>query len=633
MLPGSPLQAEIALVNRDVPLSNVRDYASRSANFALPDEWTSSNPSGIDLMAVLEDRVDECPDCGGNNRTTERGLVFVAQPELHIVPVRIRATRGITRAISSEDASDTLFTKLMKLYPVNEENVIVHSEDDRVLRTEANLGTNDGLGELLDEIADRFVCYQDDFWACGWREGHYFGVISTTVQMGPASPDDPLGRWSGMARRNDCVALGREGRTNTAAHEIGHNLGRMHASNDHGEDDGGDWEEWPYPHGGIGTVGFDTSADRARRLARADAVHWHDLMSYGSGLGSWISPHTYLALHQNLDFCAGFPPGSVAQGAQRSSAQPPTPQHYWLVTGQLDPPELRTVQRVSARLVPAEEPGSSPYAIELQDESGAPLTHRAFEPVHEHVGQAESTHRFRQYLPDTPGVVRVVLFEGQSELASRNASTHAPEVTVTMPDASARWPAAGTARVRWVADDADGDELTYIVMYSRDGGALWVNLATGVRTTEYDVDLGDLGGSDGRAVVRVQATDGFNSGFGESAAFTVVGKGPKARIVLPEPGDLPIPEGYPLRLLAQAYDREDGQLAGRRLAWMSGSASEGGRLLGTGRSLVLDNLPAGRHVVRLRVTDANRGVAEDTRVVYVGHVVWMPAVSRGDVRP
>lgn len=43
----------------------------------------------------------------------------------------------------------------------------------------------------------------------------------------------------------------------TAAHEVSHNIGINHASNQHNESQGGtrgDWEAWPYAHGSIGTV-------------------------------------------------------------------------------------------------------------------------------------------------------------------------------------------------------------------------------------------------------------------------------------------------------------------------------------------------------------------------------------------
>ena len=57
--------------------------------------------------------------------------------------------------------------------------------------------------------------------------------------------------------------------------------------------------------------------------------------------------------------------------------------------------------------------------------------------------------------------------------------------------------------MRWTASDADGDPLTYIVEYSRDGGGTWVNLATGLTEPQYDIELETLGGADGQAQIRV----------------------------------------------------------------------------------------------------------------------------------
>jgi len=641
LLPDSPLQATINFVNADVPLSNIRNDAARTANFQLPDDWTRADASGISLSASLEDRVDECPTCADNNEFTERGVVFESQGAVHIYPVRIRYTRGDNDVLPSDDAAVGLYDTLMKLYPVAEDNVNVHISDQRVLRTDHNLGTNEGLSEVLDDLADRYVCYDDNFWACGWREGHYYGVISTTVQMGPASPEYPNGRWSGMGRVYDCVAIGREGRAGTAAHEIGHNLGREHASNDHGEADGGGWEEWPYPHGGIGTVGFDAPAMRARRLAAADALHWHDLMSYGGGLGKWISPRTYLALDRDLEFCsAGSPavPGFAEAMTPTSSApDPPTrgaglaaasePGHYWLVSGTLAPsPRLRPIYLVSARPGSVRPPTIERYAIVLLDAGGTELVRRTFAPIEDHMPAVESRAHFRAYVPDAPGATQVVVFDGETEIARRAMSANPPIVTISAPVAGTTWPARGSGDIRWSASDADGDELTYVVMYSRDGGTTWVNLATGLTSTHYDVELETLGGSPSQARVRVLANDGLRTGSDESESFSVAGHAPIASIELPVAADSPFAEGSPIRFRGLGADREDGNLTGRSLQWLD----EAGRLLGSGPSLVLRHLDHGRFTVRLRATDSDGNRDEDTVTLAVGEFVWLPAThNRG----
>ncbi|MCW5861054.1 MAG: hypothetical protein KIS63_22350, partial [Caldilineales bacterium] len=519
VLPGGPLVTTIRRVIWGLGLPELRNYAELTANFLLPDDWTdAARGDGIDLYAVVTARAQECPACNGNNSVTERGLIFHEHDYLQIYPVRIRYTRGNADAIPV--SSTDLFEKIKKVYPIDEQDVAVHLDAERILRTDHNLTTAQGRSDLLDDLADRFVCYEDDFWACGWVEGHYYGVISTTVPFGPVDAANPLGTWSGVARVDDCVAVGRQGRRDTAIHEIGHNLGRQHASNDHGEGDGGGWEEWPYPHGGIGVVGFDTWNMFARRLAAADALHYHDMMSYGFDLGKWISPHNYLALYDNYDFCSAASPavpGSLGPHAG-------DPEHFWLVAGRFSPTlTVRPIYRITARPAPAAASDAGRYTIELQDAAGTVLFSRGFDPIHEerHENEEEEAHPFRQLLPDRPAAARIAIREGDTVLFSRVLSAHAPTVTVTSPTAGAIWPATGLGAIRWSAQDEDGDALTYVVMFSRDGGATWVNLATGLAGTGYDIELETLAGAAGQARIRVLANDGMRSGQGESGLFTV----------------------------------------------------------------------------------------------------------------
>lgn len=618
VLDGSPLRATIPFVVWAVPLSNLRDDEIRTANFLLPDSWTgTAHPSGIVLYAVVTTHAGECPTCDDNNTYTLPAVTFHERSHIDIYPVRIRYTAGDANDTPDADLIPGMFDFLKKIYPVDEADVVVHEDADRIMRVDYSLASDEALSDLLDDLADRYVCYEDNFWACGWVEGHYFGVFSDTVPFGPVDDDYPNGRWSGVARRNDCVAAGRVGNEVTAAHEIGHNLGRKHASNDHGEGDGGSWEEWPYDHGGIGVVGFDTWRMRARPLW-VGGGHRHDLMSYGGN--RWISPHGYLDLYDNLDFCTSASPAVPGVNAQQASQ----PDSYWLVAGRFKPAlTVRPIFRVSAfsDTVPAGNTGR--YSLELHDANGTVLSSRVFDPIEGHAASDDDVQAFRQYLPDAPGAVRVVLRDGSTVLFTRTMSANAPEVMVTEPVGGSTWAATGTGAIRWSAADADGDSLTYIVMYSRDGGATWVNLATGLTETRYDVELETLGGAAGQAQIRVLANDGLRTGQGESGLFSVARKSPRVHILNPEPDQLVSP-GEPLLLIGTGSDREDGLLPGTALTWTDSVAG----VLGSGDEVLLQNLASGRHTITLAASDSDGNQASASVTIYVGYRLWLPVVPK-----
>jgi hypothetical protein len=617
-LAGSPLETTIPFVIWGTSQSLLRDYSIRTANFLLPGPWTDGTyESGIDLNAIITGPAGECPDCLANNDDLiQRGVTFRDRGEIDIYPVLVHYTHGDNDSLPDAGwVGRSLFNKVKQLYPIDEEQVTVHLNEDRVMNVDYDLGSNEAISDLLDDLADRYVCYRDAFWACGWTPGHYFAVVQQDIIFGTATDERPIG-WGGMARVNDCVVAAREQRQGTAAHEIGHNMGRLHAGNDHGEGEGGSVEEWPYPHGGIGTVAFDTWADSwddaAIRVGDPEGIHPNDLMSYGPD--RWISPHTYVNLY--LGRCRHAPPGAAQATAVEAGS-------YWLVVGRMQPElTIRPIWQVTAdsSLVPDSTTGR--YRLELQDAGGAVLSSRLFDPAESDAG-ASVVMAFRQYLPDAPGARRVVLWDGATELFRRSLSAHAPTVTVLATEPGASGVASDLRPIRWLAHDADGDPLTYVVMYSRDGGQTWINLATGLTEMQYDLDLDSVGGSEGQSQVRVLANDGMRTGQGDSEFFSVSRKAPTVYITQPE-GDVAIRPGQPLLLMGYGADREDDMLPGDRLSWsdsMSGA-------LGGGAEIMLRDLAPGLHTITLRGVDSDGQSAEASVRVFVGYREMLPLVSR-----
>ena len=225
-------------------------------------------------------------------------------------------------------------------------------------------------------------------------------------------------------------------------------------------------------------------------------------------------------------------------------------------------------------------------------------------------------------LPYPPGVARIVLKKGATELAVRSVSAHAPVVDVLSPNGGETWAASGTYTITWTASDLDGDPLTYSVLYSPDGNN-WVPVGTAITTTQLAVNAAELAGGTA-ARVRVLATDGVNTSSDESdAAFTVGRKGPSAFILAPE-GEVRFMPGTPLWLQGYGYDLEDGTLEGAALRWRSDRDGD----LGTG-SQALVTLSPGRHVITLAATDKDGNHVTASITVYAGGKTYLPLVLRG----
>jgi hypothetical protein len=337
----------------------------------------------------------------------------------------------------------------------------------------------------------------------------------------------------------------------------------------------------------------------------------HDFMSYG-GPTQWVSSRTWIRLFnaftgQNLAYPAQANPlsaaGAVPAATGRSTEREPRP--YLLVGGEQGSDGRWRLGPAYELAFPAgsdDVPGDGDYSLALLNAGGEALFVRRFVLGPGHIDTLDRSGlaaplSFVELLPLPEGVATLALRRGEATLATVARSLNAPEVAILSPTAAGFEGSPGAPRIRWTGHDADGDTLRYRVQYRANAEAEWRTLATDWTTTELAVDLTDLPGGEA-ARVRVLATDGLNTGVAVSPAFRVPGKSPQARILLPATGTA-IQEGERLVLEGAASDMEDGLLAPDALAWRV----DGDRLLGTGRRLEVDQLPAGGHEITLSATD------------------------------
>ncbi len=188
-----------------------------------------------------------------------------------------------------------------------------------------------------------------------------------------------------------------------------------------------------------------------------------------------------------------------------------------------------------------------------------------------------------------------IRFQGESAW-SKDVSFNPPVITLISPVGGENLAANDELFIEWSASDLDNDPLSYSVYFSGDGGQGFMPLETGLQTTSLSWNSILTPGSD-EAVIKVTATDGFHLAEATSPFFTVAPKPPSARILSPEDNSR-IAVTSILHLEATAFDLGIGVLRDDAMFhWYSSLDGS----LGTGRSLVVDNLTIGTHEVTLTV--------------------------------
>jgi hypothetical protein len=134
-------------------------------------------------------------------------------------------------------------------------------------------------------------------------------------------------------------------------------------------------------------------------------------------------------------------------------------------------------------------------------------------------------------------------------------------------------------------------------------------IGTGVSQAHLEFSLHGLGGSK-KAVIRVTASDGFNTGSAVSNPFEISPHPPMVGVIST---DVQVWQSeQPVRFRGVAFDLQDGILPGKSLRWFSNLDGD----LGTGSELER-SLKPGRHVLTLRATNSwgLTSIAQTTVVV------------------
>ena len=484
-----------------------------------------------------------------------------------------------------------------------------------------------------------------------------YGVISED-ECGPGRECSTtngysLGPFSGRS------GIGLSSAPDTVAHELAHSLNSCHpGSSPHGE--GWCYDSYPpFPnaHGGIGQWGFEIGATNVPTIYtpidirdhRGNVLaHNHDFMSYGGQ--KWVSGHQWRDLLEEFDddySYSGFlrGPQSALSLLYPRDVSTVTQRYLWVggsVSGTQTVINMtRPFTSSPADLLPA--PPDAPYTVRLLNGLGevvstarfdlAPLIHNDILAVqtYTHNDGPAHTHGLAADVEPLPFAAAisypvearsVVILTGTQVLVSRTLSGNAPSVTLLSPNGGEAF--SDMLIASWSASDPGGDELTFELHYSTDGGESWVGVSGPIPTTTYTLQLANIAGST-NALLRVLATDGANEADDVSnGPFAVPTKDPSVLILSPDtntklrPGDMLVLEGM-------LVDLEDSATTeGITYTWTSNRDG----LLGNEASVGAQLASPGFHTLTLTVTDRDGNSASKSVQVQVGALTYLPLSAR-----
>ena len=607
-LPESPLRA----LNQGGAIYARPDAGARrgtwndSLNFRLPQEWLTGKvelrlePIGCSIAFGRYANIRNDSECG----VVE--VEFEPMPELPVKLIRLwwRDDAG-NPVITSETTIAWLALRLRSIYPISRVN---YSIDYHRWYGDVPPCVDYVVHDLKQmQLGDIYL---------------YYGII----------PGPPLNSTFGRANEIPGVAAcghlpdgafdyGRH----RMAHELGHCLGMHHAVNQEvtpdfldgitklgpcGSDANVTAPDFPYIYvignSNKATIGPMDLGDEhliygldTHTMTVVDPTEHFELMSY-CGPWRWISDVTYTSLKDAI--AARF--GDAELANSQISDIPAA--NRLLVRGLIDlttdTVELRPFGLV-LRPDSLSNPAPGDYTLELRDGGGNLLSAIAFQPDEHVADSSEQSTRNGSFLiaiPADPAIENVSVYHNAVLLASRTASRTSPSVEVIMPNGGEVFDTEQIT-IRWSGSDADGDELTYFVQYSSNGGTEWETLAHDCPDTSCTIGHEILKGTD-NGLIRVIASDGFRTAVDYSdATFSVVNNPPDAFMITPNNDDA-FSEDEVLTLEATALDMEDGQLSGTQLQWSSDIDGP----LGTGDVVLLNTnaLSERQHTISVSATDS-----------------------------
>ena len=612
-LPGSPLNPlnHTVTVDPGWELADMRGDENKSWNFLLPDSWldegeiqltSTANPAGADQQ-------QECAGCLSDNTaylsSVQFQIVQTQSVQVRIYVVDHYWRDGSDNVISATAPYDEIagaFSWWLKTWPLSEDSISVRLRSSSSSWDYVNdMPVMPPIPGIPNDLVHRQTVRDEnlDIWQRTLNPYGYIPVIR--------SNDVPNLRCAGQAAEGPPQDFDTTPCGTTFAQEAAHTLGRLHASNAHGESGGGSVDpNYPGPHGEIepNAYGFDIWDIRAI-APTGEWGHTHDFMSYG-GRPKWVSLYTWKGIAQAFGALTINPDMNVAPSDLPDvtglsvviDSESENVAEYLRLSGEVHPGEtavFNTTFHVTAPVGSGDFQGQGSYRLELRDAGGQPLFVRYFEPmVGTHEGHDE--REFYEIVPLFPNLAQIAILSDTVALANLPVSPNVPEISLLAPVSGDIWAATGETMLSWIGSDTDGDALTYRVEASPDGQQ-WFVLVGDTTETSALLNLATVPGGGEGWRVRVQASDGVNVATDEAGFITIAPKAPQPLIVQPLNGAV-FSVDKDISLYGLVSDWQEQAIPDSSMTWFVDQ-----QMMGTGSQTVISDLGLGQHEIAFRATN------------------------------